>query len=126
MNILNKISLRVPTGSVAEWLHAPKPNNPSQVRICGDYRLSLKTVIKRERHPIPTFDELLEELAGAKKFSKIDLRVQDIIKFYRPKKPDQSPRLQAIGVCSDISAFQLASIPQAKFFKMQFKTLYEG
>ena len=52
---------------------APKPRNPKEVRVCGDYR-QVNQAIKRERHPIPTQDELLEEMAGAKVFSKLDLR----------------------------------------------------
>ena len=43
---------------VSELVVAPKHNNPSEVRVCGDYRQAIKA-IKRERHPIPTVDELL-------------------------------------------------------------------
>ena len=52
---------------------APKPRNPSEVRVCGDYRQA-NIAIKRERHPIPTVDELMENMAGATKYSKIDLK----------------------------------------------------
>ena len=36
--------------------------------------LSSDEAIKRERHPIPTIDELLANMAGAVKFSKVDLK----------------------------------------------------
>ncbi len=49
---------------------APKPRNPSEVRVCGDYRQA-NIAIKRERHPIPTVDEVMENMAGATKYSKI-------------------------------------------------------
>ena len=52
---------------------APKHNNPSEVRVCGDYRQA-NQAIKRERHPIPTVDELLQDMSGATKFSKVDLK----------------------------------------------------
>ena len=42
------------------------------VRICIDSR-AINTAIKRERYPIPTIDEVIAEMNGATRFSKIDL-----------------------------------------------------
>ena len=61
------------TDWVSGLVVAPKPRNPTEVRVCGDYR-QVNLAIKRERHPIPTVDELLEDLTGAVKYSKMDLR----------------------------------------------------
>ena len=60
-----------------EWVSglvvAPKPKHPSEVRVCGDYRL-VNTAVKRMRHPIPNVEEVLENMTGAVKFSKVDLK----------------------------------------------------
>ena len=62
-----------PTPWVSPLVVTPKPKNPEEIRICVDMRLP-NTAIIRERHPMPTADELIHKLNGAKVFSKLDLR----------------------------------------------------
>ena len=57
-----------------EWLSPlvviPKPNN--DIRICMEMQ-EANTAVLQERFPLPNIDQTLEEMNGAKIFSKLDL-----------------------------------------------------
>ena len=61
-----------PTEWFSPLVVVPKRSS-NEIRICVDMRRANQAVI-RERHPIPTVDEILQELNGATVFSKIDLK----------------------------------------------------
>ena len=44
-----------------------------EVRVCGDYKITINPVLKVKEHPLPTSDELLQTLNGGEKFSKLDM-----------------------------------------------------
>ena len=50
----------------------PKPSKLNEIRICVHMR-SLNKAIFRERHVIPTIEDVVSDLNGCKIFSKIDL-----------------------------------------------------
>ena len=49
------------------------PKKDGDVRICVDMRVANRAIV-RERHPMPTIDDLTHTLNGATVFSKLDLR----------------------------------------------------
>ena len=55
----------------APVIFVPKPNG--KLRLCVDYR-GLNAVTVKNRYPLPLMSELMEKLAGAKIFTKIDLK----------------------------------------------------
>ena len=60
-----------PTDWVSQMVTVQKRDG--SVRLCIDPR-SLNQALKRERYHLPTFEEVVPELAEAKVFSKLDLK----------------------------------------------------
>ena len=62
-----------PTTWISPIVPVPKPNRPGEIRICTDMRAANKG-IKRQRHIMPTVDDLVVALNGATFLSKLDLK----------------------------------------------------
>ena len=60
-----------PTPWVNPVVVVPKSNN--DIRLCVDMRRA-NEAIQRERHPIPTVEEITQDLSGSRIFSKLDLK----------------------------------------------------
>ena len=68
LDIIEKLS--GPSSWVAPVVVVPKPLG--DIRFCVDMRQT-NMAVKRERFPIPTIDEVLQDLNQSKFFSKLDL-----------------------------------------------------
>ena len=51
----------------------PVPKNNGQIRLCGDYKMTVNPKIDVDQYPLPRPAELFTTLTGGKIFSKIDL-----------------------------------------------------
>ena len=65
----------IETVRYSEWA-APivpvvKPDN--SIRVCGDYKVTVNSVLEVDQHPLSNPEELFVELSGGEKFSKLDL-----------------------------------------------------
>ncbi|PFX17850.1 Transposon Ty3-G Gag-Pol polyprotein [Stylophora pistillata] len=60
-----------PTPWVSPVVVVPKPSG--DIRLCVDMRKANEAIV-RERHPIPTVDDILYQMNGSKVFSKLDLK----------------------------------------------------
>ena len=61
-----------PTSWINPLVVVEKPNG--DVRICLDMRQANRAIL-REKHPVPTIEETLQEMSGVKVFSKLDLNM---------------------------------------------------
>ena len=60
-----------PTSWISPLVVAPKPDG--DIRVCVDMRRANEAII-RERHPIPTIEEVLYDLNGSTVLGKVDLK----------------------------------------------------
>lgn len=72
MGIIEEVPEATPTTWVSPLVVVPKAGG-KDIRVCVDMRRANEAIIK-ERHPIPTIEEVLYDLNGATVFSKIDLK----------------------------------------------------
>ena len=59
----------------SEWAApvVPVPKTEGQIRLCGDYKVTINPVLEVDQYPLPKPDNIFATLATGKYFSKIDL-----------------------------------------------------
>ena len=72
---LNKEGIIQPV-QFADWAAPIVPvvkADKQSLRICGDFKLTVNQASKLDRYPIPKIEDLFANLAGGKRFSKLDM-----------------------------------------------------
>ena len=95
LDIIEKVS--GPSTWVSPVVVVPKPTG--DIRLCVDMRQAIMAV-KRERYPIPTIDEVLQDLNQSKFFSKLDLN-SAYHQIEWPQSREISPLLVPMMACTD-------------------------
>ena len=52
----------------------PVPKKDGQIRICGDFKVTVNSVLQVDQYPLPKPEDLFAALTGGQKFTKLDLR----------------------------------------------------
>ena len=99
----------------SEWAApvVPVPKTKGQIRLCGDYKVTINPVLEVDQYPLPKPDNIFTTLATGKFFSKIDLThayqqmkdSRDYVTINTHHGLDRYTRLP-YGVASALSIFQ--------------------
>ena len=77
----------------------PVPKKDGNIRICGDFKVTLNPALQVEQYPLPKPSDLLASLSGGQRFTKLDLSSA----YHQILLDDDSSKLVAInthkGVC---------------------------
>ncbi|XP_061716634.1 uncharacterized protein K02A2.6-like [Cydia pomonella] len=52
----------------------PVVKQSGELRICGDYKVTINPKLKRDYYPLPRIEELFANLSGGEQYTKLDLR----------------------------------------------------
>ena len=78
--VMDELSRLEETGVIkpvdfSDWATPVVPvlKSNGQIRICGDYKLTVNQVAKGDKYPLPHIDEICSKLSNGKYYSKLDL-----------------------------------------------------
>ncbi|GFS02161.1 Pol polyprotein [Elysia marginata] len=88
----------------------PVLKKSGDVRVCGNFKVTINPVLKAEQYTLPRLDDMMASLDQGKKFSKIDLRQA----YFQLPLTDKSKHLTTINTSKGLSnrlVFGITSVP---------------
>lgn len=80
----------------------PVLKKSGEIRICGDFKVTLNPFLEVEKYPLPRIEELFANLQGGQTFSKIDLSQA----YMQLKLNDESKKLCTISTHKGLFSYQ--------------------
>ena len=101
------------------------PKGDGCLRICGDYKVTINPVLAVDKYPLPKPDDLMAQLAGGQKFSKLDLS-----QAYQQILLDENSR-KFFTINTHLGLFQYTRVPfgvasAPALFQKTMDTLLQG
>ena len=85
------------------------PKEGGQIRLCGDYKVTIYSELENDQYPLPNPEKLFGKLAGGKRFTKIDLT-----HAYQQMSLEESSHHKHIQRCVPIHIFYLLGWPKLR------------
>ena len=104
-----------------------KPDN--SIRVCGDYKVTVNSVLEVDQHPLPNPEELFVTLSwgGGEKFSKLDLsRAYQQIVLDEDSREYVTIKLILIRVCADQLVCLLGYPLSQLFFNLKLSKYFRA
>lgn len=79
----------------------PVIKKSGDIRICGDFKVTINPVLEVEQYTLPRLDDMMASLEQGKKFSKIDLRQA----YFQLPLSEESKRLTTINTTKGLYVF---------------------
>ena len=101
------------------------PKGDGCLRVCGDYKVTVNPVLAVDKYPLPKPDDLMAQLAGGQKFSKLDLS-----QAYQQILLDENSR-KFVTINTHLGLFQYTRVPfgvasAPALFQKTMDTLLQG
>ena len=101
------------------------PKGHGCIRVCGDYKVTVNPVLVVDKYPLPKPDDLMAQLAGGQKFSKLDLS-----QAYQQILLDDDSR-KFVTINTHLGLFQYTRVPfgiasAPALFQKTMDTLLQG
>ena len=103
-----------PTRWISPLISVPKSNS-DDIRLCVDMRRANQAII-RERHPMPTIEDLLQDMNGSKVFSKLDMKEGFTQFVLHPDSRDITTFSSHVGLYRYKRLFYGCSMAPEKFY----------